>query len=119
MGGAAATYQMPVDPSAAIASNSQSQDALQAMNLGSADRFDATKAVKPINAHPEAVGQGIIQGAQSLVSSLGSAYTANAGGAAGKVGAAMKSRNLQDLPSQDEVNAAIGRNPSMSNWRSL
>jgi hypothetical protein len=54
------------------------------MNLGKAQKFDATKAIKPINAHPEAVAQGAIKGAQSLISSVGSANAA--GGATGKGG---------------------------------
>jgi hypothetical protein len=56
------------------------------MNLGSAERFAATKAVKPINAHPEAVGQGIIKGAESLISSVAGAYAGGAGGATGAGG---------------------------------
>jgi len=79
---------MPVDPSAAMASNMQSQNALQAMNPGqpaniaTPDQFYAAQGIKPINTHPEAIAEGAMKGLQSAIGSIAGAYAGGAGQAA-------------------------------------
>jgi hypothetical protein len=115
MGGSSETYQMPTDPSAAMASNAQSQNALQAMNLGSPDQFIALKGITPINTHPEQVAEAGLGVANKAAKGLKKAAAMFIPGGQALAAADM----ANSLPTQDQANTILGQTPDMASWRTL